>query len=152
MKKILIVMLVLSLTLCSFAISEDLDLSVYSDDELKILVDRINKELVERAGFECWFDYGLGQYIPKIQLLSGKDPEIDAFVQNYDNQFYVNVNNVEDGDFENYIMLLNTQGFTEEIKHSRLEYAAHDNKGHRVELTNWGSAGISIKAFPHKSK
>ena len=145
MKKIVALVLMLCLLL-SVSLAEDVDLSKYTDNELNLLIQRINEELAGRKGTEYWFDYGLGQYIPKIELVSRRMPELDSFVTNTDKHFYITVKGTTNEDFENYILKLTSFGFTNKVKRSNIEFNAENEMGIAITMINFSSSGISIKA------
>lgn len=151
---------IMSLILCACMVlfvvlpvsASDIDFKSMSIEELQDLKTRIDKEILDRQGFSMWFDYGIGQYIPKIILQSGKEPELDSFQINDEYTMYVTIKNHDETDFDAYVDQLITLGFTENIDRSRFHFAAKNSDGYSVEVNNWSSSGISVKGYPPAKK
>lgn len=146
MKKIIACLLICVLFVPVVSVSEQIDLSGYSEEELNYMIQAINEELVKRKGTECWFDYGIGQYIPKMELVSGKEPKLDSFVINSDSSLSVTVKNSTDEDFENYIQKLMSFGFTEKVERSNTDFRARNKDNIKITVINFGSSGITVSA------
>jgi len=135
MKRIFILLMAfLMFSVCSFAENLNIDLSVYSNEELQILKSMIEEELLSRQGYEPWFDYGLGQYIPKIKLFSADELSLKTTVVNDDNHFYLTVMETEKEDFENYIEVLKIFGFDENVDRSATVFSAENEDGWKITL------------------
>ena len=148
MKKIIACLLICVLFVPVVSVSEQIDLSGYSEEELNYMIQAINEELAKRKGTEYWFDYGIGQYIPKMELVAGKEPKLDSFMINSDTLFHISINNGTDEDFENYIGKLMAFGFTENTKRSHIDFYASNKDGIKITMINFGSSGITVKAKP----
>lgn len=128
---------VLLLSLPFVAVSEgimDVNLSVYSDEQLLLLKSMIEEELLSRQGVQYWFDYGLGQYIPKITLFSGKEPELKTTIINDNNHMYLTTMETEKEDFENYIEVLKLFGFTIEENRTATAFTAKNENNIKITL------------------
>lgn len=149
MKKALlfITAIMLAVVLPTMSVSENIDLSVFSDEELQILLDRITQELLNRRGIEYWFDYGFGAEIPKIHLSDGREPELGITVINRNVEMSLSVENLSEEEYTSYVNDLIAYGFTDELHHEPDWFAARDENSHFVELKYYsGIAAMTIRA------
>lgn len=146
MKKIFCLVLCIMLFTGLSCFAEDVDLSGYSVEELNLLIERIQKEIHSRNPVEYWFDYGIGQFIPKIKLESGREPVLNSFLINENDRMTVAFKDTTDTDYENYILDLKLSGFTEELKRTAIETQLKNEDGIIVEIFNYNSGGFIIKA------
>lgn len=97
-----------------------------------------------------WYDYGVGNHIPKIELASAEEPSLAGLVINTDSSFFVQVQKPMAVDYQNYVDLLKTNGFTVDAEQDMISYQAYNEEGYHVSVINFSTA-LSIDADAPKA-
>lgn len=141
MKRIILFVSVFVFLLSVAGISESLDLSSMSTEELLQLQSNITEEIHKRSdtdtasSFKKWYDFGLGQYLPDPAEIIGCKLEPYNNIQiNTDSMFSEFLSGASKDDYELYVEALKAFGYNENIQSYGTGYIATRNGKYTVTV------------------
>lgn len=137
MRRILCLLIVL-LLIGSTGLSESIDLSVMTDDELLELKDRVLSEIEIRndgsTNVGPWYDYGLGSRLPSFEDATENANTVKGICWNDDNSFGEQFEGVTREDFERYCEALDQWGYNIGKATTNASYSASNADGIMLEV------------------
>lgn len=154
MKKVFLLVAVFVFLLSSVGLSESLDLSAMSTEELLRLQSSIAEEIQKRSEtngvstYKKWYDFGLGQYLPDPAEIIGRKLEPYNNIQiNTDSMFSEFLSGASKEDYELYVEALKTFGYNENIQSYGVGYTATLNGKYTVTVVYADLSSIGSTSY-----